>query len=613
MKRAIRSLLLAAAVMCVSFGAAFGLSAAGHAQNFYEQIVSYDTSIDIQSSGSILVTEKIVYDFGAFERHGIFREIPVRFRYNSRYDRIYPLHVRSVSSPDAPDQYKVTSDGPYTVIKIGDPDQTITGQHEYTITYLVRGSLNSFADHDELYWNAVGDQWGVPIERATVHVTAPAPITRARCFSGAYASTRPCQRLDVADGAGFRQVNLNPYEGMTVAVAMPKGVVTPPHPILKERWSLQRAFALTPVSGGAFAGMLAIVVIAGALVLTRGRGRRYSRSAAHVTGGTPTPGEEAVPLSGRDQPAMEPEPPPGVRPGQAGTLLDGVANARDVTATIADLAVRGYLRIEDVPYRQTKAADWRLVRLEKTGGLMDYEWILLNGLFHGALAPAEIQLSELGADFAETLKQAQDALYTDVAKRGWFTARPDSVRKKWLAIGGVTFVIGVVATVVAAASSHLALVPIPLALAGLALMGFARRMPMRTAAGTLLVRQLLGFRRYIMTAVPDQASAAGQPGVLYDYLPYAIVFGCTREWADLTESLARADYTPAWYRGIGPDPASRLHTMSRSGYYFSSMHNFAMVADDKIANSVSASGGSGFSGGGGSSGGGGGGGGGGSW
>src|SRR5260370_14412718 len=179
---------------------------------------------------------------------------------------------------------------------------------------------------------------------------------------------------------------------------------------------------------------------------------------------------------------MEFAPPEDVRPGQAGTLLDGVANPRDVTGTIVDLAVRGYLRIEAASLGQAWR-DWRVVRLAKTGGLLDYEQILLDGLFEGATtgtgAPATL-LSGLSPAFAGTLIWAQDALYTDVAKRGWFTARPDWVRRIWLFTGGALFITGAVATVVAAANSHLGLIPIPLALAGLVLIGRAPSVPVRT-------------------------------------------------------------------------------------------------------------------------------------
>jgi uncharacterized membrane protein YgcG len=601
-------------------GRATALPAPGRAtaQASAERITSYHAGIVIQRDGSILITERIVYNFGSDQRHGIIRAIPVRLRYSGSYDRIYTVDVQSVDSPDAPAQYSVDDNGSYVSVKIGDPNQTVTGEHTYTLTYLVRGSLNAFADHDELYWNAVGNQWDVPIDQATVQVSAPVDVTRAACFAGPLGSTAPCQHGGITSGvASFGQAGLGPNEGMTVVVAIPKGVVASAGPVLRERWSLPRAFAMTPVSVGAAGGLLAVLAVLGAMVLVRGRDRRHSRSDAHVAGGTAVQAEEAVPLPGHGEPAMQSAPPADVRPGQAGTLLDGVANPRDVTGTIVDLAVRGYVRIEDAGEQTSR--DWSLVRLDKTGGLLDYEQILLDGLFKGpTTVKTSTLLSELGPEFTDYLKQAQDALYADVAERGWFTARPDKVRRRWVVIGCVLFVIGVAGVIAAAATSHFGLIPVPVALAGLVLVGCARWMPVRTAKGTDLTRRLLGFRRYITTAAGGQVPAtgqtpAGQHDVFEDYLPYAIVFGCTKQWADVTAALAGADRAPSWYRSRRPYSPGTLTAMSGSGYYFSSMHHFATTTSNWIGSAASGgSGSSGFSGGG-FSGGGGGGGGGGSW
>jgi uncharacterized membrane protein YgcG len=404
---------------------------------------------------------------------------------------------------------------------------------------------------------------------------------------------------------------------MTVVVAIPRGVVASAGPVLRERWSLLRAFAVTPVSASAAGGLLAALAVLGAMVLARGRDRRHSRSALHVVGETAVQSEEAVPLSGHGEPAIQSAPPADVRPGQAGTLLDGVANPRDVTGTIVDLAVRGYLRIEDAGEQTSR--DWSLVRLDKTGGLLDYEQILLDGLFKGpTTVKTSTLLSELGPEFTDYLKQAQDALYADVAERGWFTARPDKVRRRWVVIGCLLFVIGVAGVIAAAATSHFGLIPVPLALAGLVLVGCARWMPVRTAKGTDLTRRLLGFRRYIITAAPGQVPATeqapvGQHDVFEGYLPYAIVFGCTKQWADVTAALAGADRAPSWYRSRQPYSPGTLTSLSGTGYYFSSMHHFATNTSNWIGSAASGgSGSSGFSGGG-FSGGGGGGGGGGSW
>src|SRR5258706_3834497 len=65
----------------------------------------------------------------------------------------------------------------------------------------------------------------------------------------------------------FSRAGHGPGEGLTVVVAIPKGVVASPGPILRERWSLQRAFALTPVSAGAAGGLLAVLALLGALAL----------------------------------------------------------------------------------------------------------------------------------------------------------------------------------------------------------------------------------------------------------------------------------------------------------------------------------------------------------
>src|SRR6266571_1071450 len=144
-----------------------------------------------------------------------------------------PFDVRSVES-DAPAQYTVDSNGSSVSIKIGDPDLTVTGAHTYTLTYLVRGSLNGFADHDELYWNAVGNQWDVPIDQARVRVSAPAAVSRAACFAGPVGSTAACQHAAITNGAArFSQSGLGPREGLTVVVAIPKGVVASPGPILR--------------------------------------------------------------------------------------------------------------------------------------------------------------------------------------------------------------------------------------------------------------------------------------------------------------------------------------------------------------------------------------------
>lgn len=191
--------------------------------------------------------------------------------------------------------------------------------------------------------------------------------------------------------------------------------------------------------------------------------------------------------------------------------------------------------------------------------------------------------------------RAAENLARDVARRGWFTARPDWVRRRrWHSIGGALFAAGTALVAVAAAYSHLALIPIPVAVAGLVVIGYGRWMPERTARGTDLARQLIGFRKYLTTTTAGPSRPAGQADLPDDYLPYAIVIGCTKQWPDLSMAVADANRPPSWYRRSGPYSPGGLSRPSR-------LDQFATATNEWITthSTSGGSGSSGFSGGGG--------------
>jgi uncharacterized membrane protein YgcG len=605
MRSVIRLLLSGLAVALAISAAVFAVVAAAptaSAQGGPERITSYDTTFAIQPDGSVVATEQIVYDFGGNKRHGIIRVIPVRSRYNSSYDRTYTLTVLSVRSPDAPAQYQVQDNDSSVSIRIGDPSQLVTGQHTYRLTYKLRGVLTAYASHDEFYWNAIGDQWNVPIGRATVRVRVPAQVTRAACYAGPAGSTHPCQQGGVTHGvAAFTQAGLGPHEGVTVAVAIPTGVVPVPRPVLVERWAFQRAFAATPATLGVSGGLLLALMAAGAVMLSRRRVRRPARPQA------------AMPADGYDQPPIETAPPEGLRPAQAGMLLTGVAGSREITGTIVDLAVRGYLQIEDAAGEQHAGPrDWKLVLPPDASGqaddLADYERILLDGLRKNAVQEDGIPHVWLSmAASAAPLKQVRKALYTQAVDLGWFTARPDRVRRRWRVTGWLVLVISLFMLLTVAMSSHSGLVPIPFVLAGVAMIAGARWMPVRTQQGRQLAARLRAFQHYIKTATVAQASPGGPGDVLYDYLPYAIVFGCTSEWAEMTAAVTGTSQAPSWYHSSRPLSVADMALLAQAAHYLTPRY-YVMHG---VVSGGGASGGSGFSGG--YSGGGMGGGGGGSW
>ena len=579
---------------------------AGATQGVGERITAYDVDIRVETTGALLVTEIIDYDFASNSRHGIFREIPVRLDFDSRYERTYPLDVISVEgSPGTPDKYKRESIGNKARLKIGDPDKTITGAHRYTITYRVRGALNGFEGHDELYWNAIGTEWPVPIEQATVRVTTPSDIIEVACFGGETGSRLACADAGRAGRtASFSDRRLQPGDGITVVVAFAKGAVPAPAPILDERWSITRAFSVTPATAGASLALLAAAVFGiSRLAWRTGRDRAAAGSpvdVAYATAGQEEPVRPSLGPFGRVETPVEFVPPDNFRPGQVGTLVDEAANPLDVTATIVDLAVRGFLRIDEIPKKGWFGKpDWTLTKLKEGDGLLRYERLLLDGLFRDGDA---VTLSSLRTTFVSRLNGVQDALYDDVVAQGWFVGRPDKVRARWYLIGAGAVVLAVALLVVLMALTHAALVAVPLVVGSVLLLLSAKRMPRRTAKGTGVLRRVSGFRRFIDESEKDRARFAEQQNLFSEYLPYAIVFGATEKWARAFAGLDDELMQPSWYGGT-----SNFSTVG----FAHSIDGFAVTTAGTITTSPAGSGSSGFSGG--SSGGGGGGGGGGSW
>ncbi len=604
MRRLLKVVGLACTIILVPARAAFAA----------EGIHDYRVDLSVEANGTLDVREQIVYDFGSDPHHGIFRDVPTTLRYDDRYDRVFPLRVSQVQVGERSGDGWAMHDVPWTVedqtggqteIKIGDPDATIVGEHLYDIAYTIEGALNAFPDHDELYWNAVGDAWPVLIERAVVTVHSPAPIEQVACFHGAEGSSLACDRSKASGRtATFTQSNLFPFEGMTVVVAVPKGVVTPtPRPILQERLTLLNAFRATPQRGGVAIALLVLGLgTIGWSMWTTGRDRRFRGSPVDQTMGGMT-GDEPVPIGDADTSApVEFAPPDGLRPGQLGTLIDERVNTLDVSATIVDLAVRGHLKIQELPKEGWFGKpDWRLVRLEAPeDDLLAYERSLLGGLFEDGTT---VELSSLRTKFVERLHLVQKDLMSDAVATGWFRKNPDKVRSRWYLIALVATALAGALTWFLAVTWRLGLIGLPFVATALALWLAPRWMPARTAKGTALLRRVRGFRTVIDKAEANMARWAEQENVFTKYLPFAIVFGLTEKWAKAFEQLgeARPD-TASWY------VSSRPFALAQFAH---AIDGFTVATSGTIASTPAGSGSSGF--GGGSSGGGGGGGGGGSW
>jgi len=600
LKRSAPAALIALAVL-------IGLMSAPASAGLFERIVSYDVDITIEDTGSILVREEIAYDFGGLWRHGIVRDITDRLRYDDGHDRVYPVSVISVAASNGtPAYFTVESLARLTRIRIGDPSQTITGKHRYVITYRVDGAMNGFDEHDELYWNVTGNGWTVPIKSTTATVHAPVRFMGSGCYRGPTGSNLSCAAANIdRSTATFSDSSLGAGEGLTVVVAMPKGAISEPEPILEEVWDFRRAFSTDARSLWPAAGTLALCFLLVVWALWRvGRDRKFTGSAIDAAFGSTSGESERVHIGERPTIPVEFIPPDGIRPGQVGTLIDETANPLDVTATIVDLAARGYLTIEEVERPGfLRKGDWRLTKTKDADdSLLRYERKLFNGLFKNRTG-GEVLLSELRTKFAKRMVGVRDALYDDAVKNGWFPRRPDRVRALWIGIAAGSTMLAIGATIALALYTTFGLVGVALVIGTIFFLAVAGKMPHRTPKGTATLRRVLGFREFIATSEKDRAEFAERQNLFSEYLPYAIVFDCVDKWAKAFSGLSDQPLEVTWYTGAG---------LFTAGAFSESMHDFSVTTAGTLTSTPAGSGSSGF-GGGGFSGGGGGGGGGSSW
>ncbi len=447
--------------------------------------------------------------------------------------------------------------------------------------YRARNGLRFFEDHDELYWNVTGDEWDVPIEAAIARIDLPAKASgvRAIAFNGVYGSTSRDAKVET-DGTTIRLTmphRLDFHEGLTAVVGWDKGVVAEPTEVDRAVGFLASNWPLG----------IPMVVFAGMFAIWNRAGRDPRR----------------LPV------VVQYEPPDSLTPAEAGTLLDYAADMRDITATMVDLAVRGYLRIEEKDESQLfgliKRREYVFHRLEAPKGvvgLAPHEESVLAGIFAGG--KTEVELTDLENEFYQKLPGIRDGIFTRLIGRGLYRARPDKVRSRWtvggIVLGGAIFWLGVMV------AAWLNLTPVPFLIAGVAsgliVVAFARVMPARTVKGARALERVLGFEEFMRRVEEPHLARMRTPEMFEQLLPFAMAFQVERKWARAFEDICKVP--PAWYVGSSPGDFN-------VGRFSNRLADLSSRTQSTMTSSPRSSSGSGFGGGGSSGGGGGGGGGGG--
>lgn len=540
-------------------------------------IQDFHSEIRVFRSGRMEVDETLRIRFdGSF--HGIYRDFPVRYNGPGGFDYRLFTSVTGVEDGQGHDlKYELSKHGGDLRIKVYIPGAD-NATRTVTIHYRIENGLRFFDDYDELYWNVTGDQWPVPIDAAstTIHLPVEVKGVRAKAYTGAYGSRAQDANVQVTGSMIHIATNgpLDMHEGLTADVAWEAGVVQRPTFLTKVGWFLRSNWPLgLPLL--VFPAMFGIW-------WKRGRDPRLRPIAAQY------------------------EPPDGLTPGEEGVLVDDSPDMRDITATLVDLAVRGFLTIEEHDHKKylglvgTKrdyAFDLERPK-EQWQGLAAHEQALLDGVFDDGMTK-HVDLADLEDSFYRKLSGIKDDLFDELMTRGYYGRRPDRVRGMWLGVafvGTILCLMGGLKLANQFAFSALA-VGVGVVLSGLVVAVIGWFMPAKTVAGTRALEAVLGFEEFLKRVEePRFKKLIKGPKDFERFLPHAMALGVEKSWAKAFEDI----YTepPSWYRGTSPAGFN-------TGLFVASLGNMsARTSSVMTSQPRSSSGSSGFGGGGGFSGGG---------
>jgi hypothetical protein len=499
---------------------------------------SFDVELPIQADALLDVTETIDAEFLQPKR-GIIREIPIRHAVGMH---LYDLRFQFLGVDDGGGksyQASLTYEENRVRIRIGDPDIRLTGSVRYRIRYRVERAILwegnrswgvAAADQDRavLRWNATGTEWGVPIDRTRVTVRLPRDVDDAQldadAVTGAYGARNRGFNKRRIDGRtiAFETGALRPGEGITIEVSMPGDIVARPGLMRQVSWWLMDNFPY---------GLIPIALV--------------SCVAAWFFRGRDLPGRGTI--------VVNYEPPDGFGPAEVGTLIDEKVDLRDISAVFIDLAVRGYIKIAEVPsgggfFSKT---DYQFTRLKDAGDLKPYERRLYDKLFEGRNT---VLMSELETKFYPVFGQVVNDLYEGLSRDGYFDGNPEGVRLGFLILGCLALAAALLLAGLVQfwMLGRVFVLPIILtAIAGVICVAITSRvMPRKSQKGRIAWERIAGLEEYIRRAEVDDIKAQERQGIFERLLPYAIVLGLSDRWSKAFADL----YTqpPDWYEPADP-------------------------------------------------------------
>ncbi|MCX6736880.1 MAG: DUF2207 domain-containing protein [Candidatus Parcubacteria bacterium] len=571
--------------LIVFFVFCFGsLEVLGRENVDYWYIKNFEMEMKVNTDSSILITEKILADCGqAVDKHGIFRVVPTVTKIPNKTIKT-PIKLISIMDFDGKSlKYKTIKDSMHDTItwQIGDANVNVSGENGYQITYLTKNALlTDNPDFDELYRNLNGNFWDIPTDNFKVRIIFPEGFKKDNSHISYYTGYLGDENQDLAkyewitdNVLEFTSLGiLEPGEGITASVSFPKGLIQKYQSTFFEKYADYFPYLI-------FLLPLILLIICFRLWSKYGRDIAWRKVVI---------AEFDIPFD--------------LNPIEMGVFLNnGNLGKNIIPAGIVSLAVRKIITIEEVPGQFIiKYRDWKLKLLidkEEVEKLALPEKLLIKEIF-SPLSKKEVLISDLKHfKFNEKASQIKDQLVKD----GFMDKKAFSYQG--LMGGGIALV--VVAFFLSAFIFRDLLIQIypALIISFFILILFNILMPKRTEKGAELAWKISGFKLYMNVAEKYRQRFYEQENIFEKLLPYAILFGMTKQWINKMKIIYGQEYVnsyhPVWFVMAAGSNFNSFDSLN------SAISNISTSISSSVGSRSGASGG-GFSGGGGGGGGGGG-------
>lgn len=643
-----------------------------YVSNYEYTINSYDIKIDVNENNTLNITEKIGAYFNV-EKHGIFRKIPLRNEI-TRLDGTRSKNYAKISNLKVNDNYSLSNENGYKIIKIGDKNKTLTGQKNYEISYLYNLGKDTGKNYDELYFNLIGEDWDTSISNITFTIAMPKEFDSSKLgfSSGTVGSTDSSKITYNVDGNTIRgeyNGTLDSGDALTVRLELPEGYFVGASLNMPHNYYLM---IIIPILG---------------LLISFILWEKYGKDETIIE-------------------TVEFYPPKGLNSADVGFIYRGKAEKKDVISLLIYLANKGYIKIEEIEEKKlffTKK-DFLIIKLKDYDGSNENERKFLDGLFFFSNSVDLEKAKEImeqakrngkKIDLLKVLELSEDSTKTKVATKKelhdkFFYTMTDiisnmnyennknliieknSKKKSFyiillfivalitiflipifdytqgdelemmlllfafymsflifglfaniskflrvLLLGGVLFhsffLFSLLPIVSAIKDDYYYIIGFIIGIicvVGMILL--YKIMPKRTEYGNEMLGKIKGLKKYLETVEKEklEAMVIDNPTYFYDILPFAYVLGVSNKWIKKFEKISYQ--APSWYDGY-----SSFSSKTFASFMNSTMSSVSSAMSTVPVSYGDGSGGGGSSGGGssggGSSGGGSGGGGGGSW